>query len=55
MQKNADQEETMATETEARKESSATELKQEVVTEHRALKIRLKTGVMAGALIAVHL
>lgn len=45
----------MSTEVEAKKESGATDSKQELMTERRALKIRLKTGVMAGALIAVHL
>ena len=45
----------MATEVEAKKEIGTTDSKQEPVTEQRALKIRLKTGVMAGALIAVHL
>jgi len=36
-------------------EIEAKEVKQEEATEQRAIKIRLKTGILAGRVIAVHL
>jgi hypothetical protein len=36
-------------------ETEAKELKQAEATEQRAMKIRLKTGILAGKVIAVHL